>query len=659
MTKPGIVPPVFAYRQRQTLADFSRSRIMPNGEPYSFDLCPYFLPVCSALDDVSHVCRVVLTTCAQSGKSTLMENFVGLNAVQNPRDMLIIFDTSNNARTFSTTRLRPFLQNHCKLKVFNQLGAGADREARSKSATQISLGAGSTIMLGGSRSAADLCSRSVPVLCLDEVARFATLTEEGDSISLALRRTVRFRSSMTFISSTPTVETGSITSYFKIGTQEIWMCECSGCHELFDVEYKTIDFSNDTPTTHCPHCGEVYSEADIRALPHRFSLPMNATPYHDRYGRVCRSFAIHAELGSFYTWDDLWNEERAALKVGESSVRSFTNTVLGRVYTPETEQRFEPEQFDGKLLSYDLQTVPSWVRTVVGGADTQDDMLVLEMVGFSEDGARCTGLGIRRLVGDTSLPEVWRQITEYVLNWTCRTEDGRVLKPRLVCVDSGGHRTQTVYALSAVAPIFRAVKGSNHELERRDQASSILERMTTKVTYIGSTKTRVALVHINTIYAKSLILSNVRKLVYSDDAPNEPWVWSDDPVLGYTSPQYWEELASSNIAIQTERGLRFALAQGAHDESLDCRVYALAAFELYRQFSGKIPSVQAIIENGRAEDKADEVLNVLSEVPLEAETKPRQDKTISNIPIEPPTEPRSSTTSETATVRKKRHFKPL
>lgn len=613
----GITPPVFEYVKPLSLIEFSRSRIMPTGLPYSFDQCPYFLPICEALDDVSHTCRVIVTTCSQSGKTTVLENFIGKNAVYNPRNTLIVFDTSTNARTFSTTRLRPFLKNHCHLKVFDQLGAGDDREARSKSASMISLGSGSTIMMGGSRSSADLCSRSVPILCLDECARFADLATEGDSISLALRRTVRFRSSMVFISSTPTIETGSITTYYNTGTQELWCVECSSCHNLFDVDYFKIDWSGDVPTTSCPHCGVVFSEADIRALPHRFAPPANATPYSDRYGRVARSFAIHAEIGSFYSWDDLRMEHVAALRVGESSVRSFTNTVLGRVYTPPSESRLQPEVFiegESKLCRYDLQTVPSWVSVVVGGADVQDSELIVELVGFSEDGRRCAGLGIKRFFGDTSLSEPWKQLTDYVVGFACKTVDGRVLKPRLVCIDSGGHRTATVYALSLACPIFRCVKGSSTYAEKRGGERAIVERLTTRTTYIGASKAKIALIFVGTIYGKSRIATEVRKTAYSENPQDEDWIWSDDPLLGYASSQYWDEL-TSNVEVQTDKGIKYVLAAGAHDESLDCRNYALCAFELVRQFGQKLPALTLEIQQaGETRDYSDEVENVMTDL---------------------------------------------
>ena len=192
---------------------------------------------------------------------------------------------------------------------------------------------------------------------------------------------------------------------------------------------------------------------------------------------------------------------------------------------------------------------------MVGGADVQDSELIVELVGFSEDGRRCAGLGIKRFFGDTSLSEPWKQLTDYVVGFTCKTVDGRVLKPRLVCIDSGGHRTATVYALSLACPIFRCVKGSATYAEKKGGEKSIVERLTTRTTYIGSSKAKIALIFVGTIYGKSRISAEVRKTAYSEKPQDEDWIWSDDPLLGYTAPQYWDEM-NSNLEVQTDKGVK-------------------------------------------------------------------------------------------------------
>ena len=198
------------------------------------------------------------------------------------------------------------------------------------------------------------------------------------------------------------------------------------------------------------------------------------------------------------------------------------------------------------------------------------------------------------------------------------------MKPRLVCIDSGGHRTATVYALSLACPIFRCVKGSSTYAEKRGGERAIVERLTTRTTYIGASKAKIALIFVGTIYGKSRIATEVRKTAYSENPQDEDWIWSDDPLLGYASSQYWDEL-TSNVEVQTDKGIKYVLAAGAHDESLDCRNYALCAFELVRQFGQKLPALTLEIQQaGETRDYSDEVENVMTDLNAPPEKPKRQ-----------------------------------
>ena len=106
----------------------------------------------------------------------------------------------------------------------------------------------------------------------------------------------------------------------------------------------------------------------------------------------------------------------------------------------------------------------------------------------------------------------------------------------------------------------------------------------------------------------------MRKTAYSEKPGDEDWIWSDDPILGYTTPQYWDEM-TSNVEVQTDKGIKYVLAAGAHDESLDCRNYALCALELIRQFGKNLPAFTMEIQQaGQVKDYSDEVSDVMTEV---------------------------------------------
>ena len=61
--------PAFELRPYMDVVELAKTRIMPlTGQPYSFDMTPYFEVPCRFLDDVASTCRVVISAPSQSGK---------------------------------------------------------------------------------------------------------------------------------------------------------------------------------------------------------------------------------------------------------------------------------------------------------------------------------------------------------------------------------------------------------------------------------------------------------------------------------------------------------------------------------------------------------------------------------------------------------------
>lgn len=583
---------VFKQRVHETADMWAcHNRIMPStSRLFSYTDTPYLQEPTRAFCDIATTYKIVISCCAQTGKTTAIENCIGWVALYHPKPTLIIFDTLKNSQNFSKTRLRPFLRDQVKIKAFDDSTPENRRDDKYKDVCHFSLAPGASLMLGGSTSASDLCSRPVAFLICDEVDRFVdALAGEGDPIMLAEKRQMRFRDSMSLFCSTPTTPQNRITTQYNLGTMEEWGVICEACHEWFSVGYDGISW-DDVPTVHCDKCGRVYTEREIISLEHRFSAPQNPSPTHDRYGRIARSFKITAPLvHAFYTWEYLRHEEMNARRLGESAVQTWRNTTIGEPYIPPTERRNDPGKFVDRLCEYDAETLPPWVWKIVGGADTQDNAIFCELVGISEDGTRICGITYRKFIGEPSQPKVWQDFVEFANGYEAKTADGRRLKITVIMQDSGGHYTQTVYSMSVACPRIRPCKGRSYTTDGSKEERAILDKITTRTCYIGTTKTKVPLVHVGTVFAKDIVIARANEVAYSEDYTKERWIWPDAVNSGYDLA-YFESLFS-NVCIYTEKGHRYALVEGQHDEALDCRVYALAAFELVRMYSGKLPAV--------------------------------------------------------------------
>ena len=131
-------------------------------------------------------------------------------------------------------------------------------------------------------------------------------------------------------------------------------------------------------------------------------------------------------------------------------------------------------------------------------------------------------------------------------------------------------------------------------------------------------------------------------------------------MLGYASPQYWDEM-TSNVEVQTDKGIKYVLAAGAHDESLDCRNYSLCAFELVRQFGKKLPAFTLEMQQaGETREYSEEVENVMSDLNTPSERPKRQ---LSEREIEAIRERREEVKADSERKRAdgtvRRRFKPL
>ena len=532
---------------------------------FSFSQTPFLRLPTQCISDIAGTCRVVLKTPAQVGKTTMIENMLGWICEYDRANTLLILDSLKTGQRMSKNRLRPFLREVC--------GINGDKDTnkdKSKEVCNIGLESGANLVIGSASSASDLCSTPAKFLCADELDRWIdVLDKEGDPLSLAFQRQMRFRG-MALLTSTPTIEDGRINVHFKLGTQETWCAVCS-CGHLMECRYDEIDFSGDVPIVACPSCGEVYTQKQVERLEHRFSQPKNAHPYKDGYGRVCRSFEVFSPLcHAFYRWEMLREEERTARAQGEEAVRSFRNTRLGEVYVPPDEIIIRVPDLMAGMAHYSLASIPSQIWRITVGIDTQDDGLALEVVGFGSDRVKY-GLGWHWIGGDTSTAQPWADLRAF-LGRSYRTSDGRTLPISLACIDSGGHRTQEVYAFCARNKRIVPIKGFTSKTSQQDPF--IRGMSMANISAIGLGTGRVGLYSIGSITGKDYLLRDLTETV----SGNRVCVWTDDDAAAYT-PTYFDELTAER-KIETRNGARWELMPGRRNEALDCRVYAMAAFEI-------------------------------------------------------------------------------
>lgn len=547
---------------------------------FSFAQTPFLRLPTQCLSDIAGTCRVVLKTPAQVGKTTMIENMLGWICEYDRSNTLLILDSLKTGQRMSKNRLRPFLRETCGIN-----GRGDTNQDKSKEVCNIGLETGANLIIGSASSASDLCSTPAKYLCADELDRWTdVLDKEGDPLSLAFQRQMRFRG-MALLTSTPTVEDGRINVHYKLGTMETWcaVCHC-GC--LMPCHYDDIDFTSDIPTIACKSCGEVYTQSQIEKLEHRYSEPQNMHPYADRYGRVCRSFEVFSTLcHSFYSWETLREEERAARALGEEAERSFRNTRLGEVYIPknETVVVYSADIQRVSVDTYKLDALPREIVFCTAGIDTQDNGFAIEIVGWNIDASCAYGIEWMWIDGKPEKDsKIWNRLTDIIERRRYKREDGKTLGVIYAAQDSGGHYTNAVYAYSLRHTRHIAVKGYTNE---RADVPFLYDISSQKAKNVGNGSAKVKLHVIGVNAGKDMLLNMMTQTLDGDRC----LFWPIDFLCGYDN-NYFEQLTAEKRT-STARGVRWELLPGRRNEALDCRIYAMYAAHLLLSQRGAIASI--------------------------------------------------------------------
>ena len=523
---------------------------------------------CIQVDHPSHTFLAGRQYCVTHNTETLI-NMLGWIVEYDRANTLLIMDTKTSGIALSKNRIRPFLRDVCGLDYSKTASSKGKDNDHSMNAVDLGIGRGANVKIGSSRCAGDLCSTPVKYLLMDELDRWQQeIRGEGDPISLAFQRQLRFRG-MTVMCSTPTLEDGRINKYFKQGTCETWCAVCK-CGAFMPCRWSDIDWSDPRePTIACKECGQVYTETDIKGLDHEYSPPANAEPFKDNFGRIWRSFEVFGTLcHSFYSWKSLRDYEIQALKTGEASYQSFVNTRLAEIYKPRDELSVElPALMRECRDDYSPYDLPVEVDFLCAGIDTHDNCLFVEVVGFSKDGREHWGVEYFVAPYDLQSQGGIRDCLEMLATKAYARVDGVELKIALSFIDSGGHRTNEVYTMAARSSRMMAIKGIASSRDKQDP----LIRKLSKVSLNGNVKGKTHLLVLGVNAGKDALFDMEVRTITGDRCLH---YWAGG---GYDKTYFAGLLSEKKVGgkwIAPQRG-------STPNEPLDCRVYAMAAAEYY------------------------------------------------------------------------------
>jgi phage terminase large subunit GpA-like protein len=522
--------------------------------------------------------KIIIVAGAQTGKTAVMLNMILFIIDVDPGPILYVQPTKDTVKDFSTRRIAPMIT-QCRQVA----GKVAEAKSRDSSNTLfMKTFPGGSLALTGANSPAELASRPIRWLFLDETDRFPdSAGTEGDPKALAEARTTTFYNKKIVECSTPTDENSPIEEEYSKGTQEEWQKECPGCGKYVHLvweqmryeyeEYKDrkgkSQYSVKWVLWQCPHCQGMFKESVMRRAPGKWVA-------HNPKAEGVRSFRFNSITSPWNKWKDIVAKYLDA-GTDETKLKPFYNTVLGVAYDKHPESDGVPEMLVARREPYGDADIPKGAFVLTMGVDTQDNRLEYEIVGW---GYNDESWGIQRgyIMGRTDLPEVWKGL-DHLVDKEWSVEGTTVaLKIAITFVDSGGHRTQDVYRECKKREGKRVFPIKGEDGQGKEYC------------YLSKTKTKQNLFIIGVDSGKEAI-----QYAAGVKEPGPRYChWPDDPMRGYDK-DYFKGLFSEKPVVHLKNGrsvMVWEKVTNDRNEPLDLRNYARAGF---RRFNWPMKEIEA------------------------------------------------------------------
>ena len=549
--------------------------------------------------------EIAVASSAQLMKTTFLQNTLGWLIECQPCPILLYQPTDIDVDDFAKDKISPMLRNSPGLtKAFGGRRALLSKSSDNMQAKKRFAGGWYTILSAG--TANSFSSRSVRVVLFDEVDKYSVL-KAGDQIALGRKRTESYEDSYLVAQVSTPRETGSsrIMKAYLDGDQRRPYIDCPACAHDFVATWKDVRWDKDengkaipeSAAICCPSCDHHLTEAERMSImstrgaikwrqTKRFTCcgksqdPEETRVWADLYGvgRAacvdCGTLAVSNRNASFWGWGGYSTFRPLAAIVRDwidaqgdvAKLRAFVNEVLAEPFAADGEVgAFEiaPEGLAARV-EVPWPAVPADVQVVTVGVDTQDDRLEAEIVGWGSKGETWS-LDYHIIEGDPGLDETWSRLDQILLA-PLHTEDGRVLHVAATCVDSAGHNTQSVYAFCGRRARRRvwAIRGASDAAGTR---SPIWPKAWTTVTHGAKLKL------VGTQTAKDVV---AKGLEATQPGPHYMHVPSDRHAAWFTqmTAEKRIEFTSNGRKVSAWR-----VKKGVRNEAIDCRVYAMAAYE--------------------------------------------------------------------------------
>lgn len=550
----------FAYLSAETSADAGK-----------FKSFAYQNGMMDAVTDPT-VRQITVMKSARVGYTKVLDHVVGYFIHQDPSPVLIVQPRVEDAEDYSRTEIAPMLRD---TPVLAEIAGDLKAKDSNQRILKRVFRNGASVSFVGANSPGGFRRITARIVAFDEVDGYPAqgAGDEGDQIALGTKRSESFWNRKIILGSTPTIDGVSrIQKAWEGSDKRRYFVPCPHCQHKQTLRWENLLWEKSEDGAHLPKTAHFRCEAK------GCRIEEHDKPWMIDNGEWVaeKPFAGHA---GFHIWaayslfpNAAWQylaEEWLRVYKDPGQKKTFVNLVLGEPHAEAVEVT-DPDVLRGRCEPYNDETLPSDVKLITWGADTQDDRIEVTFVGWGNDEESWVACH-EVLSGDTSKMAVFDDF-DRMINRRFGTDDGRVLIAQAGCIDSGGHRSEMVYKFCRDRKRRRV-----YPIIGRGNANPAQPRMIWSKT---PTRTKNAGDKPYTVGVDTAKDDMSSRLAIVPDMHNPTARAVHFPAMGL-SADYFDQLTSEHAVVKYVNNRPHRKwepkAVGRRNEAWDCLIYALAA----------------------------------------------------------------------------------
>lgn len=532
---------------------------------------PYLVEIMDC-DDDPEIHTIVIMKASRVGATEAFICVFSKRVHGDPRNMLYVQTSDGEAIKFAKLLLNPAIDATPTLKA---LVTEQTRRNKDASTTLLKMFPGGSLSIVGAQSPLAFRMVATPIVFCDDIDGFPDdVGEEGDPVDLAKSRAKNFWDKKVYLASTPTIAGASrIESNFNDSDQRYYRVPCQKCGKMQRLVWAQMKWQKGKPetaryvcnNTACKHKHDEWEKIAMLAQGKwKATKPFNGIA----------GFHLSRLYSPFVPWVEMV-EDWLKAQGNPKRMKVFINHQLAECWNTRdtiehdhetlynTRREHYPKNADGFRL------IPQGALCLTAGVDVQHDRFAIEILahGVNEE---TWSYDYREIPADTSLVKQFHEVLDPIWAQTYAHEAGIKFKIVAACVDSSdGARTTQVYkyAKKMLARHVYAIKGRGGKGIPVGGAGTKQK--------IGDTDETVSLYIVGTDTAKHDLFAHLSIAKHGPGYQHFPFHYDE---------HYFEMLTAERAVLKKERGrkvLKFEEKPGhPRNEALDCRVYAMAAYEI-------------------------------------------------------------------------------